>query len=188
MFHSKIPSVFALLILFSLVSCNTTTTVRIESDPAKEANIRQQSTFAWIPGASERHGNSRIHEIEELDKLLKAAVGAQLKGRGYKETAFENADLKLGYQVGLTDAIVSATTTREMNHTLIVNGNVDTREVQMEFEKGSFYLEIFDSLQGEILWKGAISAVVDPDQSLTKRRQHVFDKMAEMMNRFPRKS
>ncbi len=171
---------------FLLVACRSTTSISVQTDSTIEAKIERLSTYAWVPDASTRQGKERINNIPELDKLLKSAVEAQLNARGYEKVGFDKADMRLVYHVALLDKSVDEQV--GMYHSRTTEWSYDNalaHNVHLEFEKGSFLLDVLNPENDGVMWRGLVSTVVEPDKSLTKRRQKVYASLAKMMKTFP---
>lgn len=170
-----------------LTACKTKTTVRVESDENVMERISGLSTYAWLENSTVQ-GNDRVHNISGLDDLIKAGVNAQLKILGYKAVTLEEADMHLTYHVSLTDLSETHTVggfesrTSEWKH-----DPVDFSNMVIEHERGSLLLDVINPENNAVMWRGLVSAILNPDKPKEARQNKAFDSIGKMMEGFPAK-
>ena len=153
---------------------------------ASGQDFSKYKTYKWV----------RIKGAEQLnqiaDEQLKAAVDAQLANKGLARTESEKADLFLAYQVSLNQE-------KEFNsfssnwgygpgwgYGWYGGGGMSTTSGSTStIQVGQVDLDMYDSANQKLVWRGTASKTLDTKAKPDKRQKNISKAMAKLLKNYP---
>ena len=170
-----ILSVMALLTL----GCATYTT-NYDYDPSVQ--FTELRNFNWLnpPGSGQA--------MDELTvKRIKAAVERELAEKGYSMDT-SNPDFLIAAHGGKetnVDVVDWGYTYRGTNHYNYGYARGGRRIDVYEYQEGTLILDFVDATSRELIWRGSVSKVIDPNASPEKRDKTVNEAVTKVLDNFP---
>ena len=175
----RLSAVILSVMALSTLGCATYTTT-YDYDPA--VRFAELRNFDWLnsPGSSQA--------VDELTvKRIKAAVESQLAEKGYSMDT-SNPDFLIAAHGGKekkVDVVDWGYTYRGNNR---YNYGYDGRNRQIDvyqYQEGTLILDFVDATSRELIWRGSVSKVIDPDASPEKRDKTVNEAVTKVLEKFP---
>lgn len=180
-------TIMVLLLTACVTETTTTPTMKINeaavisvADP--NVTVAAGSSFAWLPEAV------RFYDDERLDKApIKALIESEIvKNIKDKGMVFVDSVTGSKYAIAYTAALESS-----LDDSAIVRrfglspGMTQVPQGDVEVEKGSLIVYVFDNRSGDIIWRSAAQVEVSFDMPIAQRKQRVVRVVAEMFQAFP---
>lgn len=148
----------------------------------KSTDFSKFKTYKWVPikGAA--------FPDELIDKNIKAAVDAQLAAKGLTKTDAESADLFIGYQgaVGEEKELTAYNTGWGAGPGWWRAGGVSTAQTSTIYI-GQIAIDMYDSANKTLVWRGIVSKTIDPDAKPDKREKNLNKAMTKLFKNYPPK-
>jgi Domain of unknown function (DUF4136) len=172
--------------LLALVLCGLLTSAGFAQDVRynfdREVDFSKFKTYKWID-------NKPPANLDELkDKQIRASIENELAKKGLTKTDADNADLRIGYQVGLghekqftsyNSGWGAGPGWRGWGGTGITTGQTST------ITTGQLVLDMFDASKHNLVWKGAVSKTIDPNAKPDKAQKNLDKAMAKLLKNYP---
>jgi hypothetical protein len=157
---------------------------------AKDAKFSDYKTYKWV----DIKGSDKVNEL--VQKQIKAALEAELATKGLTKTDSDDADLYIGYQTAIGTekqfnsystgwgagpgwgggwyrggygGMTSETTT----------GSTSTIYV------GQLGLDMYDSKNKNLVWRGVASKTIDPKAKPDKQEKNLKKAVAKLLKNYP---
>jgi hypothetical protein len=169
-------TILALWYSVFVAGCSTVT-ITYDYDP--DADFTGLKTFDWLPVDAE----SQFDDLAA--RRIKAAVNRELAAKGY-EIVSEKPDFLLTMYLGKAAQreIVDWGYSRDRYGPRY--GAYGGRRVDVyEYEEGTLTLDILESADKQVLWRGQATAVIDPYASPEERTKRINDAIAQLLAGFP---
>lgn len=143
----------------------------------RTANFSKYKTYKWvdIPG-----GTAKLDELTA--NQLTAAVEAGLAQRGLTKIDGDNADLFIGYQVATTQQ--TQINAYGMGGPWRFGGGMTTATTST-LTTGSMDLDMYDSAEKTLVWRGTVSKTLDPGAKPDKRQQNIKNAVTKLLKNYP---
>jgi Domain of unknown function (DUF4136) len=175
----------SLVLLFLVVSSAVAQDVRYNFD--KSTDFSKFKTYKWVdlPGAQ------KLDSI--ADKQVKEAVDAQLSQKGLTKTDTDKADLYIGYQpaIGQEQQFTSYSTNWGYGPGWGAGwygggmGSTTTTGQTSTIYTGQLALDMYDSANHDLVWRGVVSKTLDPKAKPEKRQKNINKAVAKLLKKYP---
>jgi hypothetical protein len=154
----------------------------------KDTDFSKFKTYKWvaIKGAT---------PVDDLtDKQIKEAMDAELATKGLTKVEGDNADLFAGYQtaIGTEKQFTSYDTGWGYGPGWYGGGwyggggGMTTGQTSTIY-KGQLALDLYDSANRDLVWRGVASKTLDPKAKPEKRQKNLQKAVAKLMKNYPPK-
>ena len=175
----------SMLTLLGLVACCAfAQDVRYNFD--KSTDFSKFKTYKWVP----LQGAQKLDDL--IDKQIKAAIDAELAKKGLTTTDSDKADLYIGYQTA---------TSQEQQFTSYNTGwgygpgwgggwyggmgSTTTTGQTSTIHIGQLALDMYDSANHDLVWRGVASKTLDPKAKPEKREKNLQKAAAKLLKNYP---
>jgi hypothetical protein len=158
-----------LMVLALVTSCSS---ISVSTDYDRGADFDGYKTYAFFP-------QDENVAMSLVDKRIRNSVNTHMQEKGFQLDE-SDPDLLVAYQTGVKErATVSGTSYGTW-------WGPGYRDVQVyQYEEGNLVLDLVDSVQKQLVWRGTASAVVgDPSGQEAK----IDEAVRKMLSKFPPKS
>jgi hypothetical protein len=153
----------------------------------KKTDFSKFKTYKWV----QLKGAEKLDDI--TDKQIKDALDAELAKKGLTRTDSDSADLYIGYQpaVGQEKQFTSYSTDwgygpgwgggwngRGM-------GSSTTHGQTSTIYTGQLALDMYDSANHDLVWRGVASKTLDPKAKPEKRQKNIAKAAAKLLKNYP---
>lgn len=176
-----------ILPLSLLAICGFAQDVRYNFD--NTADFSKYKTYRWV----------QIKDAQPLDSLmdqqLKSAINAELGQKGLRMVQDDNADLLVGYQVSISQEKEFSSYSSDFGYgggwgrgwygggmgTTMTTGQTTTIHI------GSVGLDMYDSAQKKLVWRGVATKTLDPKAKPEKRQKNIQKGTVKLLKNYPPK-
>lgn len=168
-----------------LAVCNTfAQDVRYNFD--KSTDFSKFKTYKWVA----LKGAQKLDDL--TDKDIKTAIDAELAKKGLTKTDSDNADLYIGYQ---------ASVGQEKQFTSYSDnwgygpgwgggwyggmGSTTTQGQTSTIYTGQLVLDMYDTANHDLVWRGVASKTLDPKAKPEKRQKNIAKAAAKLLKNYP---
>jgi hypothetical protein len=174
------PLVFILCtITLTTAGCATYTT-HFDYDP--DVRFAELKNYDWLSPTI------RGQTISELTvKRIKASTERQLIEKGYRMDTV-NPDFLIAIHGGRekkVDLIDWGYTYRGYKHYHYGYYNRSHRIDIYEYQEGTLILDFVDAESRELIWRGSVTRVIDPNATPEKRERVINEAVAKILEKFP---
>jgi len=154
------------------------------------ADFAKYKTYKWVP----------MKDAQQVDQLveqqLKKTIDAELATKGLTQTSGEQADLLVGYQVAINQEKQFTSYSSDFGYgpgwgrgwyggggmgSSMTTGQTSTIHI------GSLDLDMYDSAQKKLVWRGVASKTLDPKAKPEKRQKNLTKAVAKLLKNYPPK-
>jgi hypothetical protein len=154
----------------------------------KNSDFSKFKTYKWV-------ALKDATPVDDLtDKQIKAALDAELAAKGLSKVEGDNADLFVGYQtaIGSEKQFTSYNTGWGYGPGWGGGwyggaGGMTTGQTSTIY-KGQLALDMYDSANRDLVWRGVVSKTLDPKAKPDKRQKNLTKAVAKMMKNYPPKT
>ncbi len=178
-----------ILLLTVLLSAACAAGIKTSADWNQEANFTAFQNNAWTPDDPASPG------IDQLtDGRIRAAIEANLNGKGLREVPLEQADLAVDYQVTTEDQTNYTTTSTGWGGGYgrygagwggvgVSTSSSTTRATT--YTNGTLVIGLFSRETREVLWHGSGTTKLRENPSPAERTETVNNAVAKILEQFP---
>ena len=154
---------------------------------AGDANFSKYKTFKWVP----IKGADQLDQI--ADQQVKSTVDEELAKKGLTRTEAETADLFVGYQVSLGQEKQLTTFDSGWGYGAGWGrgygyggggGGISTSTTST-IVIGQLGLDIYDSAEKKLVWRGTASKTLDTNAKPEKRQKNLRKGIAKLLKNYP---
>ena len=185
---TKLSLVF---LAFLAVGTNNAGAQDVRYNFAKDAKFSDYRTYKWV----DIKGSDKMNEL--VQQQIKSALEAELGTKGLTKTDSDDADLYIGYQTAIsTEKEFSSYSTGwgmgpgwgggwyggyggMTDQT--TTGSTSTIYV------GELVLDMYDSKNKELVWRGVVSKTIDKDAKPDKQEKNLKKAVAKLLKNYPPK-
>ncbi len=176
-------AVFALALL--TVTSALAQDVRFNYD--KGADFSKYKTYKWV----DLKNNDKVDDL--TDKQIKAAIDAQLATKGMTKTDADNADLYIGYQTAVGQEKQFTSYSSDWGYGPGWGrgwygggmGSTTTTGQTTTIYVGQLGLDMYDSANKKLVWRGVASKQLDTKAKPEKREKNLTKGAAKLLKNFP---
>ena len=174
-----------MILPMSLIAvCSFAQDVRYNYAPGQDFSLYK--TFKWV----QIKGAEQLNAL--ADQQLKSAVEAEMARKGLVKATGDSADLFLGYQVSLSQEKQFNTLDSGWGYGAGWRGgwyggggggfsSTTTETIQI----GQVDLDMYDSAQQKLVWRGTVSRALDTKAKPEKRQKNLTKAIAKLLKNFP---
>ncbi|MFP5210358.1 MAG: DUF4136 domain-containing protein [Acidobacteriota bacterium] len=153
----------------------------------KQADFSKFKTYKWVDIKDAAKLNSMV------DQQIKRSVDVQLAAKGLTKTESENADLLIGYQgaIGQEKEFRSYNSSWGYGPGWYGGGwyggpssNWTTGQTSTIYI-GQIAVDMYDSTNKSLVWRGLVSKTIDPKASPEKQDKNLNKAMAKLFKKYP---
>jgi hypothetical protein len=168
----------------ALAACSSID-VRTDYDPEALPAMDQYRTYAWLP--LPEGDDPRVHN-ELMEARITSIVDETLAGRGFEKLTDGVPDFLVGYHVALQGRMSTTNVNTYYGYGwgpwyTAAYGNTYTRY----YEQGALVIDIVDTRQRELVWRGTAEAEVDRTRPQDQRDQLLQAAIDRIFKKFPPK-
>jgi hypothetical protein len=177
---SVLPVLFLLLAAIAVAAQD----VRYNFD--KDTDFSRFKTYKWV----ELKGAQKPDDI--TDKQIKEAIDAELAKKGLIRTTADDADIFLGYQVGIGQEKEFTSYNSDWGYgpgwgrggwygggSGISTGQTST------IYTGQLALDMYDAAKHDLVWRGVASKTIDPKAKPDKRQKNLQKAVSKLLKNYP---
>jgi hypothetical protein len=178
-----------LIVLLLLVAALCCVAQDVRYNFASGEDFSKYHTYKWVP----LDGSERINQMAE--EQLKASVDAEMTKKGLTKTDSDTADLYLAYQaaVGQEKQFTSYNTDWGYGpgwggryYGGMGGGGMTTGQTSTIYV-GQVTLDMYDSAQKKLVWRGIASKTLDAKAKPEKQKKNLDKAIAKLLKNFPPK-
>jgi hypothetical protein len=153
---------------------------------AKDAKFSDYRTYKWV----DIKGSDKVNELAQQE--IKAALDAELATKGLTKTDSDDADLYIGYQtaIGTEKQFNSYSTGWGMGPGWgggwyggygggMTTGSTSTIYI------GQLGLDMYDSKNKDLIWRGVASKTIDPKAKPEKQEKNLKKAVTKLLKNYP---
>jgi len=152
----------------------------------KSADFTKFKTYKWV----EIKGATPPDDI--TDKQIKASIDAQLTTKGLSKVDGDSADLYIGYQVAMGTEKQFTSYDSGWGYGpgwygrgwYGGGGGMTTGQTSTIYT-GQLAIDMYDSAQHTLVWRGVVSKTLDPKAKPDKRQKNLDKSTAKLMKKYP---
>jgi hypothetical protein len=152
---------------------------------ADKEDFSKYKTYRWV----DVKGADHLDQI--ADQQLKTAVDAEMAKKGLSRTENEKSDLYLGYQVALGQEKQFTSYDTGWGYGpgwgggWYGGGGGMTTTTSTTIHTGQLGLDMYDSQEKQLVWRGTASKTLDPKAKPEKREKNLQKAVAKLLKNFP---
>lgn len=153
----------------------------------KNADFSKFKTYKWVP----MKDAAKVDDI--TDKQIKEALDAELAKKGLSKVDGDTADLFAGYQVGIGTEKQFTSYSSDWGYGGgwyrggwygAPGGGMTTGQTSTIYT-GQLALDMYDSANHSLVWRGVASKTIDPKAKPEKRQKNLNKAVAKLMKNYP---
>lgn len=154
----------------------------------KNSDFSKFKTYKWVTLKDAAKPNDLI------DKQIIAAVDAELATKGLSKVDGDNADLYIGYQVGIGQEKEFTSYSSDWGYGggwyrggwYGGAGGMSTTTGQTStIYVGQLALDMYDSANHDLVWRGVVSKTLDPKAKPDKQQKNLKKAVAKLLKNYP---
>jgi len=156
--------------------------VSVNADYDTTADFSRLKTWAWFTGPQRPNP-----EIDGLtDGRIRAAIEAELPGRGLTTAPAEAADVHVTYHAAVRQKIEAYPTAAGYGYGYgrgfgVAGTGVDV----VTYDEGTLVVDLIDPKSKNLLWRGTARGVVHRDATPEERETRIRDAVKKILAQFP---
>jgi hypothetical protein len=171
----------ALTAVVSAAGCSGMT-VNSDFDPTKTEEMRTFSTYAWLTKPT---GKPRTAG-DFIDRRVKMIADQVLAEKGYVLTGSGEPDFLVGWHASLDRKLSYNTVNTYYGYGWGYRaGYGASRTYVNEYKEGTLILDIVDTTDEALVWRGIAQAEVYPQADAEYRNRQIESAVRKMLSRFP---
>ena len=185
----KTIALVSIVLLLLAVSTAVAQDVRYKFD--SKADFSKFKTYKWVP-IKDAANNDTAQVDNLLDKQIKDAVDAELGKKGLTKTDADTADLYVGYLAGIGTEIQFSSYNTGWGYGpgwtgggwYRVSGTITGPNYYGVYE-GQLAVDMNDSENHALVWRGVASRTVDPESNPDKQQKNLAKAVAKLLKNYP---
>jgi hypothetical protein len=154
----------------------------------KNTDFSKFKTYTWV-------SIKDAQKVDEItDKQIKAAVDAELAKKGLTKVDGDNADLFVGYQAAIGTEKQFTSFNNDWGYGpgwyrggwYGPTGGITTGQTTTIYV-GQLALDMYDSANKDLVWRGTASKTLDPEAKPEKREKNLEKAVAKLLKNYPPK-
>jgi hypothetical protein len=154
----------------------------------KDTNFEGLKTYKWV----NLKDAAKVDSIR--DKEIKDSVDAELTKKGLTKTDSDPADLYVGYQAGIGTEKQFTSYNTGWNYGpgwyrggWYGGGGGTTTGQTSTIYTGQLALDMYDSKNHDLVWRGVVSKTIDPEAKPEKQEKNLDKAVAKLLKNYPPK-
>ena len=157
--------------------------VNSEFDP--DADYASYQTFDWMPSESRRVDLRARDPL--VEQRIRDAIERELGAKGLQKVSSGDPDVRIGYLLVLEESVDAQAiyTGAAPDWQYRSYGPGTTTEQIRVLTTGTMVIDVFDSGEKELVWRGVAEGEVKELQDPEKRRARINDAVGKILAEFP---
>lgn len=164
-------------------------------DYSPDFSFGQAQTWDWMPRPPIRRGSTRA-ESQFIDERLRAAIELTMEEKGFVRDE-SDPDLRVGFHLALDEEVSYQTMNNYYGSAWGYGmyrypyggpGMVTTTTTQRRYTVGTLIIDIFDTGEQELVWRGTGEGEVHRARDPQERQRRADEAVWEVMRYFPPES
>lgn len=172
-------SILTLLLLIVGVSAVVAQDVTYNFD--QDADFSKFKTYKWVS----------IKNAQQVDDItarqITAAIDAELATKGLTKTDADNADLYVAYQTAIGAQKQWNAYNTGWGYGPRWGGGGMATATSSTIHTGQLDLDIYDSTDKRLVWRGTVAKTLDPNAKPEKRQKNLDKAVAKLLKNYPPK-
>jgi hypothetical protein len=177
---------FSMVIVLIAASSAVSQDVRYNFD--KNSDFSKFKTYKWVTLKDAAKPN------DLTDKQIIAALDAELATKGLSKVDGDNADLYIGYQVGIGQEKEFTSYSSDWGYGAGwyrggwyggAGGMSTTTGQTSTIYVGQLALDMYDSANHDLVWRGVVSKTLDPKAKPDKQQKNLKKAVAKLLKNYP---
>lgn len=168
--------------------------MQITSDYDAATDFSRLRSYDWLPVPKIESGNPKIQYDSLLGQRVKAAVEAQLTGKGYVQDQ-QQPDFLVTYHVAV-DQKVSVTYLNELygygpgwgpsyRRRMLSYGYPGGEVMVSEYQQGTLIIDVVRASDKQLVWRGTARDEVRPENTAQAREKRIREAVGKILSLFP---
>jgi hypothetical protein len=171
-----------LAILFLLVGVGAVAAQEVTYNYDYDTDFAKFKTYKWVS----------IKNAQQVDDItarqITASIESALAKKGLTKTDADNADLYISYQTAIGAQKQLNAYGTGWGYGPRWGGGMGTATVTQETIKtGTLDLDMYDSSNKRLVWRGAVSKTIDPGAKPDKRQKNLDKALDKLLKNYPPK-
>jgi Domain of unknown function (DUF4136) len=171
-------SILAFLLL--VVGVGTVVAQDVTYNFDQDTDFSKFKTYKWVSIKNA----PQVNEIAA--RQITASIDAELAKKGLTRTDADNADLYVGYQTAVGSEKQWNTYSTGWGYGPRWGGGMGTgTATSTTIQKGMLDLDMYDSANKRLVWRGTVTKTLDPGAKPEKRQKNLDKAMAKLLKNYP---
>lgn len=152
----------------------------------KDTNFASFKTYKWV----DLKDAAKVDSLR--DKEIKSSIDAELAQKGLTRTDSDTADLYIGYQAGIGTEKQFTSYDSGWGYGPGWNragwygggGGMTTGQTSTIYT-GQLALDMYDSKNHDLVWRGVVSKTIDPEAKPEKQEKNLNKSVAKLLKNYP---
>ena len=169
-------SILAFLFLVMAASAVVAQDVTYNFD--QDTDFSKFKTYKWV-------SIKNAHQVDDIAaRQITASIDAELAKKGLTKTDADNADLYVGYQTAVGSE--KQWNTYNTGWGPRWGGGMGTA-TSTTIQKGMLDLDMYDSANKRLVWRGTVTKTLDPGAKPEKRQKNLDKAVEKLLKNYPPK-
>ena len=182
----KLQPLILIALIAVIFSCSS---VQVSQDYDPETDFAKLKTFAWQSETQQKTGDVRVDD-QLIDSLIRKATERAFTAKGYQKVTQMAPDFYVSYQYTIQQKIESDNVRTSVGFGYGSWGRyggigVSTGADVSSYDEGLLVIDVIDSGNGKLLWRGKGTRRVSPHSDPEKTTQTVNEAVEKILNQFP---
>ena len=182
----KLKNVIFLTVLTFFIGCSG---IKVSQDYDMAADFSNLKTFDWYLAKQKKTGDLRV-DNPLLDSRISEAVDRSLAQKGYQRIFQGTPDFYVGYKYGILTRIGSERVRTGIGFGFGGSGSfgsigIGTGSEVKEYDEGMLVIDITDTKNGKLLWRGTSTRRVSRHSNPEKITKKVNENVEKVLAQFP---
>jgi len=182
----KLKNVIFLTFLVIFIGCSG---IEVSQDYDVAADFSNLKTFDWYLAEQKKTGDLRVDNLL-LDSRIRKAVDRLLAQKGYQRISQGTPDFYVGYKYAILTRIGSERVSTGIGFGFGGSGSfggigVGTGGDVREYDEGMLVIDITDTKNGKLLWRGTGTRRVSRHSDPEKITKEVNENVEKILAQFP---
>jgi len=181
-----IKHTFLLAIGALLMSAYSATAQDVRYNFDKETDFTRFKTYKWV----ELKDAAKVDSLR--DKSIRQSIDAKLAEKGLTKTDADNADLLIGYQAGVGTEKQFTSYNTDWGYGggwyrggwYGPTGGTTTGQTSTIYT-GQLALDMYDSKNHDLVWRGVVSKTIDPEAKPDKQEKNLNKAVTKLLKNYP---
>ena len=147
----------------------------------QDTDFLKFKTYKWVS----------IKNAQQVDDIaarqITAAIDAELAKKGLVKTDADNADLYVGYQTAIGSQKQWNAYNTGWGYGPRWGGGGMSTATSSTIRTGQLDLDMYDSANKRLVWRGTVSKTLDPNAKPEKRQKNLDNAVAKLLKNYPPK-
>ena len=184
--NSAMKKIALISIAVFLLAATTAVAQDVRYNFDKNTDFSKLKTYKWVPMKDAQ----KVDAL--LDKEIKDAVDAELAKKGLSKSDADTADLYIGYQVGVDTEKQFTSFDSGWGYGpgwygggWYGGGGGTTTGQTSTIYVGQLALDMNDSKNHDLVWRGLVSKTIDPKAKPDKQEKNLAKAVAKLLKNYP---